>query len=725
MIDASPSRDGKQFIIGGNRDNLGALSYIYDVASAKWITTPDLPGMAGTMSTYKRGNVGMTLDPSTGLIYIYGGFQYLSFSKEISVLDSSNPDPTKMSWTLSMNQTVIPALYQPYVLYLPTLKKVIVFAGCNVYNVSLGLVGSCATLNTAYLISDGFNAKALSIQNQDLSTGPAPRYQSCRVVLNDGNVFIQGGRDPNTFFGDAWLLNVSNWTWTQIPIDGPSADMTRAGHTCQMGPNGQVVLVGGFAIIGNASLYVTPYMAVIDTNTWTWTTSYKGAPINSIWANVPLAAGDDSNGSGLSAGAKGGIGAGVAIGVLGIALGFFLWRRKKLSSRNNHITGSNLNETPSIVEMAQGASNHGNSNNTINNVHHLVTIDSTKTSPIGSGARTATAASHIEHVSEGQQATQDNGRSGSLLVSEPMTTATLKNLPVHSGSLATGTLGSPLMNTSEKPGSFANSPVLSNSSGPMDDTVLAAAVFQAEDKSSRISPSLFNLEQTRSPSPIAVSTVRTPESFMPGVKYTEPPLSSLSPSPPPKPTSDPGTPPRTIHTPVVNTLMTAESAARPTPGPQSVPEQEAKIERSSPGVKTHVVTPRDLDPDGFYPPLSPTRPHGTHSILVGTPASTVPSKASSFSAITSSLKFTPSSEAGSFTAATGYFGPVTGAGGGQKQGHDLDHSDISQPIPYRDPQMLKDLVDIAKLIESQTLAEFKNPHAVVEKGLLSTQEKKD
>ncbi|KAF9997559.1 hypothetical protein BGZ79_008746 [Entomortierella chlamydospora] len=710
MIDASPSRDGKQFILGGNRDNIGTLSYIYDVDSARWIAAPDLPGMASAMSTYKRGNVGMALDSDTGLIYIYGGFQYFSFSNEISVLDASNRDPTKMTWTLSLNQTTIPALYEPFVLYLPTLKKVIVLAGCDVYDVPSGFVSGCAALNTAYLVSGGSSVKTLSIQTQALSIGPSPRYLSCRVVLGDGNIFIQGGKDPNNFFGDAWILSISNWTWTQITINGPSAEMTRAGHTCQMGPNGQVVLVGGFITVANVSTFVTPYMAVIDTKTWTWTTGYKGAPLDSIWTNVPLV--DDvgdvggvngvSSKSGLSGGVKGAIGAVAVIAVLGIALGFFLWRRKKLSSKNNNVTDSKLSQTPSTVEKAQRPSRHDNSDN----VHHLVAIDSAKTSP-------TTAASHIELIPRGQQyVVQDNEGSGSL-ISEPITTATLTTLPQYSGSL-----DSPLMNTIEKPRPFTDSSAF-NASGPMNDTALAAAMFLAEDKSSRTpsaskpgTPSLSNLKQVLPPSPTVADAARTPESFIPGAKYTEPPLQpQLSPSSLLKQTPDPVIPPRTIHTPVVNTLMTAGSPARSAPGPQSVPEQEAKIERFSPGVKTHVFTPQDLNPDGLYPPLTPTRPPGTHSILVGTPASAVPPNASSFSTITSSLKFTPGSEAGSFTAGSRHLGPDRR----QDQEHDPDHPDASKQIPYRDPQMMKDLVDIAKLIESQTLAEFKNPHAVVKK----------
>ncbi|KAF9897714.1 hypothetical protein BX616_005107 [Lobosporangium transversale] len=243
MVEATPSMNGEQLILGGNRDIDGPLSYIYDVAHAKWTITPTLPGMS-TMTGYKRSNVGMALDRHTGLVYIYGGFNRDVFLRELSVLDTNNKGPSEMKWTLSFNQATIPTLYEPYVLYLPTQRKILVMAGC-VRMDTQGYASACTPLNVGYLVSGGASRETLSLQTQQLSTGPAARYQGCRVVLANGDVFIQGGRDPTTFYGDAWLLNVGNWSWTSITINGPPAAMTRAGHTCQLGPNGQVIIIGG------------------------------------------------------------------------------------------------------------------------------------------------------------------------------------------------------------------------------------------------------------------------------------------------------------------------------------------------------------------------------------------------------------------------------------------------------------------------------------------------
>lgn len=137
MIDAVPSQNGQQMILVGNRDNNGPLAHIYDIATQSWTATPNLPGM-DSMTDYKRGNVGAALDPRTGLVYIYGGFGYQNFTKELSVLNTSGGDASKMDWTLTINQSQAPALYEPFVTFLPTINKTAVFGGCDFYNETSG-----------------------------------------------------------------------------------------------------------------------------------------------------------------------------------------------------------------------------------------------------------------------------------------------------------------------------------------------------------------------------------------------------------------------------------------------------------------------------------------------------------------------------------------------------------------------------------------------------------
>src|SRR5690606_15747862 len=153
----------------------------------------------------------------------------------------------------SINQTVIPALFNPTVQYLPTVKKTIVLGGGNYYDKLLGRVTVIAPFDTAYLISKGETSSqqdhpAISIIKL-ANTPPLPRYQSCEVVLPDGRLFIHGGRDFNTTLADAWILDPKDWSWQQVtihvPSQGKTSELRRTGHSCALGVNGQIVVVGG------------------------------------------------------------------------------------------------------------------------------------------------------------------------------------------------------------------------------------------------------------------------------------------------------------------------------------------------------------------------------------------------------------------------------------------------------------------------------------------------
>ncbi|KAF9364618.1 hypothetical protein BGX34_000922 [Mortierella sp. NVP85] len=887
MITAAPSRDGKQLILGGNRDNFGPISYIYDVGDAEWTRAPDLPGLVGSMDQYKRSNLGITLDPYTGLVYMYGGFQYYGFSSEISVMDTNNPSPSKMTWTLAQNQTQIPALYEPVVLFLPTLKKTAVLGGCSGFNASSGLVESCARLDVVYLISNGISISALDIQRQvtgATGTTPTPRYHVCKVVLKNGNVFIQGGKNQNTFFNEAWILDVSNWTWNTVTINGPVEAMTRNGHTCQMGPNGQILVVGG---VDSSNAFVTPYMAVIDTNTWTWTTQYKGAPLNSIWTNYPKPGGDGNNNGGpgsgagntsdgLSSGAKGGIGAGIAIGVLALCVGFFFWRRKRQQQQASDQSGNHA--LPPTPETSHTASTSNSNERDTNRLTHGSSSDTGHSPPPGSGSGSGTeTASHQfvpvplpqAQMAPSQLPSQQMSQMGPVHmvpahmlphfipayqlagpmsqhammpipqhsmvpVSQPITPGShpalvpvsLASIPQHSmsplahqslspvshqplGSIplssivyqgqtpnpqqvyATGlqggstvqdtvlsdsTLGNPLSTSGlttlpvqsgqavngrnsvspTLPDPTTSNPSIQRSKSSAEDAALAAALFQAEDLTSRRFPSQPDFTASSSSASSQGTTLsqpwhqvyatRTPSAIHPsnysneGTTIPEARPAGVAPSPPSSLSSSATSSPLSSRPSMAvsndeSTSSTITTAHRPVislaslPGPQSVPEHEAQIERFAPGIKSHVLSTRDLDQDGFYPPLTPKGTYNSHSIVVGVPAAGGTSNASSFSAAASSCLTRPSPnrdmESAAITSA-GYFPPTlcdsttyknstATSPPGQEYRHQdgLSSTPSSQSQPYRDPQMMKDLESISKLIELQTQSELKSPHAVV------------
>ncbi|KAG0258338.1 hypothetical protein BG011_003362 [Mortierella polycephala] len=756
-ITAVSSRSGEQFIIGGNRDNNGKLAHIYDVKSDQWIPTPDIPGVPDYMAEYKRGNVGMSIDPNSGMIYIYGGFQWMGFSRELSVLNSAYDEPHKMDWKLSLNQTMIPQLYSPFVHYLPTIKMTLVFGGCDGYNGLTGFVGNCISMVNGYLIPDLSNTDTVVIQKQAMKltrVGPTPRYQSCSVVMDDGNIFFQGGKGISNFFNDAYVLDVATWTWQDIELKGAdNTTLLRAGHGCQKGPNGQILVIGGFVGRNGTDVHVTPQMAVIDTKTWTWSTQYKGAPLSSIWtAPPPLPGsggpgGNNGNGngdgdggantkesSGLSSGAKGGIGGGVAIGILG--LGLFFWKRKNRNNTDKLPSGT----TPSGAPVKPGNGPTGNSNGNNNGANNDFTMHTagqgyvSRPEPVrAENSMYHTAVSHSTERLTGAGGVPDTAAPGSTSpFSSPIT---LSTLPLYSGPIADEKAPFESATYVEHPilgqkssGKFGLFSSPKPGSRVVNDAMLAASLLQAEDQvSSRQSPKTSHADQfplqpqqqavyhsqmpstayakpqSGFPVTMAVSDAKSngnnsPQSIMTSLTMEQPGYASSSPSSGRNPT---------LYTPVTNTIVAPVIPARPIQGPQSVPEHEARIERSSPGIKTHFVNTWDMDKNGHYTPLTPTREHGANSVLIGTPAAHIPSTAASFSAATASVQHSPGENMGS-----NYINVASEHGSPQGQQPRYPGAPHSTPF-YQDPRVLKDAENIAKMIETQAQTEPKNPHTIV------------
>ncbi|KAF9337901.1 hypothetical protein BG006_001888 [Podila minutissima] len=635
MIDAVPSQNGQQMILVGNRDNIGPLAHIYDIATQTWTATPNLPGM-NNMANYKRGNVGAALDPRTGLVYIYGGFSYRSFSKELSVLNTSSGDASKMDWTLTVNQSQAPALYDPVVTYLPTINKTAVFGGCNVYNNDSGLAAGCLPLDAAFLFYNGESVTSLLSNRTELKGAPSPRYQSCRAVLKDGRVLLQGGRDPNKFFGDAWILDPATWTWSQQNITGPASAMTRAGHACEMGLNGQLLIVGGFIKVGAASSHVIPSMAVIDTNTWTWKTEYTGAPLES---------------GGMSMGAKVGVGVGVVAALLAVGLSVFCWRRKKALAQTVDANNNNLAEAKRGTEGVYGPG---------------LVLRSDSDQNVTKGGLVSIQARHESHITESETSNE---------MPSPMSTETLNaatTLPLYASS------------TEQQQDQFTKGKSKGLKSTPlkMDDAALAAALLQAEDHASHKPKNTPHYNSSSPTSPI--TRCQQPHTQYTAEPYFDQGKDDMSKRP---------------------TQITYVS------GPQSVPDSEALIERSSPGVPVHVIHARELDQDGLYPPLTPARPHvASSSIMVGGP---VAYPVHSPDAPGSDQGYHP--RALSFSAAVNEanahatrMGDPTSAGAGVGMGMTGPRA---PQLPYRHSQMLKDLDNIARIIEMEK--EPKSPHTIV------------
>ncbi|KAG0377979.1 hypothetical protein BGX24_005030 [Mortierella sp. AD032] len=736
MIQAAPSKDGKHFVTGSNRDNPGALSRIYSIESKTWTVTRNLPRMAD-MTGYKRPNTGMALDRVTGLIYIYGGMLEFGFSKELSVLDTSGSDATKMGWSLSANQMSIPALYEPFVVYLPTVNKTLVFGGGQTMGTD-GYVNSCLPLSSGFLLSKGQTESGLLVENRALNNPPPTGlYQSCRVVLPDGNVFIQGGKDQDRFFGDAWILNVAKWTWKAVIINGPVIEMTRAGHACQLGANGQIIVVGGyFMASSNSSYHVKPDVAIIDTRSWTWSATYNGGPLDYIWPSPSNSTGggegnggssgggggdggnsdgnsggNSSESSGLSAGAKGGIGAGVSIAILAGIVGFFVWRRRRSSSPN-----APHDKKDNFSSRIQGRDDDGQDKNTA--------VSAPRGPSYVSPSRHTVQAVHPQ----------------AILETPEQVSPTMTSLPVYTGYNMDQRMpndeivSTPSPTMAKKRSLFGISKKVSKpnfgddgSGGTGTDAALAAALFKAEEKESASSRNVVSrkgtLPEQKDSIPFQQMTVNHVR--VPSVKTHQqtPQLDTQGSSNSASSTSTNNSSRRpTIHA----HTRPSQAVARTLANPQSlVPEEDALYQRFSPGVPVRTMTIQDQGQGGLYTPLTPTSGYGPTSILIGTtgPETLSTSVASPLQQTTilsyphinaMGAQSQPGHQPAHFGHHSNYnVNSNSNSNNSITVGSDSNNDGTPSTPPFRNAQMTKDLAEITREIENQTMSEPKGPHALV------------
>jgi hypothetical protein len=483
--------------------------------------------------------------------------------------------------------------------------------------------------------------------------------------------------------------------------------------------------------------YVEPYMAVIDTATWKWKTSYTGGPLNCTWPAFCLPPEDGSNNSdddhssGLSAGAKGGIGAGVALAILaaGVA-GFIFWKRRRSSS--SALKPHAQNSDSSLSRTAEGHDALEKNEASLNRATNA---------PRGP-AYVATSQPTVQAVYTPLPPPH------AIVEAPEQASPTMTTLPLYPGYNSDNIVSMASPAVSKKRSLFGlggsnNNGVggdgSSHAGGAGSDAALAAALLQAEDEVSSSSRNPGNRKGTfsdqKDPIPfqhMPVNHIRIPSAKM---NQQKPQLDSYGSSSTSSSTSLNCRPP-TIHTSASNTINPTAVTSRYPAGPQSlVPEEEAKIERFSPGVPVRTVTAQDLNQDGHYPPLTPTRGYGSSSILIGssgpeTPTALVmsPLHHSTLMAYPDIIAMGSQPLPGHPAAIEGgtresvYFGQPANI---NTSGFALANSDSTndnnaagngspQTPSYRNLQMRKDLNDIAREIEIQTLQEPpKGPHALV------------
>lgn len=399
------------------------------------------------------------------------------------------------------------------------------------------------------------------------------------------------------------------------------------------------------------STYVMPSMAVIDTITWTWKTEYQGASLDSIWTTVPYVGPNDPDeissvaAGGMSSGAKAGVGVGVVAALLAVGLGVFCWRKKKALAQTVDANNEDLAMTKSRAEGVYGPG---------------LVLGSDSDQNVTGGGLVSTQARHESNTSG-----SEINEMPSPMSTGPLSAAT--TLPLYASS------------TEQQQDQYikGKSKALKSTPLEMDDAALAAALLQAEDHASHKPKNIPHYNNSSPTSP-------TTRPQQPHSQYNS------------RPNYDQGNNDMSINP----TQITYVS------GPQSVPDSEALIERSSPGVPVHLIHARQVDQNGLYPPLTPARPHvASSSIIVGGPVTYpvhLPDSSDSDQGYHPGL----SPRSLSFSAAVNEANASAGAG------VDMDMTGPRAPqLPYRDPQMLKDLDAIARIIQMEQ--EPKSPHTIV------------
>jgi hypothetical protein len=125
-------RARNQLVVFGGRDDLGNRlgdTWILDLATNQWTTLPP-----AALSPGLRNVAGMSFDESRGVVVLFGG---LSSTASTSIYENSTWEWNGTSWR---NVTPIsgnpPARFWPRVVYDPSRKRVVMFAGVTNFNTS-------------------------------------------------------------------------------------------------------------------------------------------------------------------------------------------------------------------------------------------------------------------------------------------------------------------------------------------------------------------------------------------------------------------------------------------------------------------------------------------------------------------------------------------------------------------------------------------------------------
>ncbi|KAF8946401.1 hypothetical protein BGZ47_000657 [Haplosporangium gracile] len=317
---AAMSADGTTLLVTAPwGDATKPFLYSFQISSGTWSSTA-APAAQAAIWTWRK-DADLVTNPSTGATYFLGGV--LADGSSTNEVDAYKDG----QWTAPLSLTPAPgatALSQfssgTAILYN---SKIFIFGG---FSSSVGQRGYQSFQSLPYIDVSNPAAPTHGIQ-LSLGNYPQQRQDHCTVLTDSKKVLLFGGYDANakTSLSDLWSLDMITMTWTQILTTNPTSP--RHAHTCNIA-GANMVVFGGMSITpakGQVAYYKDTQVYDVMLSTWMGEYAPKA---DGTAISKPLDGGNNASSSGLSTGALIGIIIG-AVAVLGLAIGFFLYRRRQ------------------------------------------------------------------------------------------------------------------------------------------------------------------------------------------------------------------------------------------------------------------------------------------------------------------------------------------------------------------------------------------------------------
>jgi hypothetical protein len=288
-------------------------AYLYNLQTSIWV----LLEQSSLFS--KGGGLKAAVNPTTGRIYVPGGYSSFLSGTKMLIYDTSARE------TLSGDmQPSLENLVNYSVVWAPTIKSMLLFGG-NTFKTN-------TTKSDLYAYSPDNGWRLLD----PTGTPPLARCDLCLVPAYSGTKMVLFGgmgnepNQPNQFkpLGDLYILDVDTMTWTRGSDAGPAG--ARFGHSCAISGDYLIVWGGwGPGIMSNDTI-------VYNLKTATWTSEYVASPLQktttTLYVATPTSSGSqNSSRDGLATGTIVGTVGGVIAVLIAATIGLVMYSRRKRS----------------------------------------------------------------------------------------------------------------------------------------------------------------------------------------------------------------------------------------------------------------------------------------------------------------------------------------------------------------------------------------------------------